>query len=119
MKTLLFTLLALVVVVAYLIYKDRWGAGLIDEAKTWWKLRTMQVASAIGTIPAAVAVYVEYFGSLWPEATQYVMQLLPASTHPLLISIGAAFAIARMGVQRGLPKWPKLKPSEDPDVPGA
>lgn len=119
METLLILLAVLVIVAGYLLLKSRYGDGLVDEAQAWWKLNTMRLAAALGTVPAGLALYVEYFGGLWPEATQWALQILPADAHPTLIVIGGLLAIARLGIQRGVPKWPSIRTVDPTDQAGA
>lgn len=118
MKTLLVLILVLIAVATYLWAKSSWGDGLVDEARQWWRLRTMQLAAALGTIPTGLAIYVEYFGSLWPEATQWALQVLPAGAHQTIVVIGGLLAIARLGIQRGIPRWPSPRPVDPTDQAG-
>ena len=115
MKAFLFLLAVGVVLALLLAGKTAWGQGLIDDARQWWKLRSMQAAAAIALVPQFVGIWADYFGNLWPQAQSILMQVLPGTTQNALTIAGAVFAFYRLVRQSNLPRWPSFDDVESAD----
>lgn len=109
----IFFLLALAVAVAViLLCFSTVGSGLVDEARQWWRLRSMQLAGAVAVVPQLAELYLHWAGDLWPQVSAILMQLFPGESANTISVIGAAFAIARLVLQTRLPRIPKPDPTD-------
>lgn len=118
MGTLMFLLIVGVLFALALLAKSAWGEGLVDDAKQWWRLRSMQAAAAVALVPQFLMEWADFIGSFWPDAQAIILQLLPGSAADTLTVVGALFALARLFKQRSSdrPRWPS---ADDTDAAGA
>lgn len=110
MNTLLFLALVAALLLVALLVVSKWGHGLVDDARAWWRLRSMQVATAAALLPQLLDGLLAYVGDLMPEAQQIFLAVLPEPAQNALTVVGAVFAFYRLVRQRGPPKL-TLRPS--------
>lgn len=112
MGPIFFLLAVLVVGALVLLFASSFGEGLVDDAKQWWRLRSIQIAGIVAALPQLVELWVIWFGDVWPDASHLLLQVLPGKSGKTITIIGALFAIARLIKQRGLPRIPAVDPTD-------
>lgn len=103
MNTLIFLSLVALLVVGVL-YVASLNDALVEEARVWWRLRSMQFATAVAVAPQAIDALLSYFSSLFPEVQAIFLSVLPQEAQNALSLAGAGFALYRLLKQRGLPR---------------
>lgn len=79
---------------------------LVDEAKIWWKLGSVQLAAIAGLIAAYLAAN--------PKDTEALLSLLPEGPLRVLASVGVgAFVFAAAAGSRLVTKGKRLGEEED------
>lgn len=114
MNTLLFLAAVAVLLAAAFLAVSKWGGGLVEDARAWWRLRSMQVAAGVALVPQLLDALLVYVGDLMPEAQAIFLTVLPEPAQNALTVAGALFAFYRLVRQRAPPRMADLLRPRDP-----